>query len=119
MTVNANGAYAFAPVDTREAFHGAMLIYAGWDRHLMFASPYVWPLPPDLPFGAFVQGPMAEAFGMHPDWARIDWSAATWTRNGDPFTPDFDKGIEANGLNHKDSLRFTTPGLDGIGGMGL
>lgn len=119
MTVRANGAYAFPAIDARANFHGAMLLYAGWDRHRMFASPYAWPLPPDLPFGAFVAGPMAGVFGQHPDWARIDWAGARWTRNGKPFAPDFAKGIEANGLTHKDSLRFETPGLDGIDGSGL
>lgn len=109
MTVKANGAYAFPAIDARDAFHGAILVYVGWDRHLMFASPYVWALPPDMPFGALVEGPLAAAFGQHADWAAIDWSATRWTRGGEAFTPDFGKSLADNGLTHKDSLRFETP----------
>lgn len=119
MPIVANGDYAFSSRDKREAFHGAMLVYAGWDRHLMFASPYAFALPPDMPFAAFVEGPLGQAFGAHPDWAEVDWSAARWTRNGEPFVPDMNAGLEANGITHKDSLRFDTPGLDGIGGRGI
>lgn len=119
MSVIAKGAYEFASPDGQAAFHGSMLVYAGWDRHLMFASPYAFALPPDMPFGAFVEGPLAAAFSSHPDWARIDWSTVTWTRGGEPFAADFAASLEANGLAHKDALRFDTPGLDGIGGLGL
>jgi phenol hydroxylase P4 protein len=119
MSVRAVRAYEFEARDAEEHFHGARIVYAGWDGHLMFASPYAWPLPPDLPFAAFLAGPLAGAFGQHPDWPLIDWSKATWTRNGEPFVPDLDATIAANGIVHKDSLRFATPGLTGIGGAGI
>lgn len=119
MSIVANGPYEFRSADTREAFHGAMLVYAGWDRHLMFASPYAFAVPPDMPFADFARGPLGQAFGAHPDWARIEWDKTLWTRNGQPFTPDMSAGLEANGIGHKDSLRFDTPGLDGIGGRGI
>lgn len=119
MSVIANGAYAFSSRDKRKAFHGAILVYAAWDRHLMFASPYAFALPPDMPFSSFVKGPLGQAFSAHPDWAAIDWSAARWTRNGQPFEPDMNAGLEANGIAHKDSLRFDLPGLNGIGGHGI
>ncbi|MAY19819.1 MAG: phenol hydroxylase [Erythrobacteraceae bacterium] len=117
MPVNAVADYDFPANDREENFHGARVIYAGWDKHLMFSSPYAWPLPPDLPFAHFLAGPLAEAFGQHPDFAKIDWSQAIWTKNGEAFSPDLDKTIAENGLIHKDSLRFETPGLDGIGGQ--
>lgn len=119
MTVIANGPYRFPAVDRQDAFHGAMLLYAGWDRHMMFASPYAWALPPGMSFSAFVEGPLAQAFSMHPDWERIDWAAVTWTCGGEPFVPDFAGSLCVNGLVHKDALRFDTPGLDGIDGLGL
>lgn len=119
MTVTANAPYAFTSHDRQEDFRGALLIYVGWNRHMMFASPYCWPLPPDMPFGALIEGPMAQAFGQHPDWAQVDWNKATWTCNGEPFRPDLGQSLAANGLPHKASLTFTTPGLDGIGGMGF
>lgn len=119
MTVTAIRPYQFEPLDIAANFGGARIVYAGWDRHMMFASPYAWPLPPDLPFAHFVAGPLTQAFGQHPDYAKIDWSAAVWTKNGAPFTPDMNKSIADNGLIHKDSLTFATPGLDGIDGLGF
>lgn len=119
MTITANAPYEFTSHDRQEDFRGACLVYVGWNRHMMFASPYCWPLPPDTPFGALVEGPMAQAFGMHPDWEKIDWAKAEWTRNGKPFNPDPAKSLADNGVAHKDSLKFTTPGLDGIAGAGI
>jgi phenol/toluene 2-monooxygenase (NADH) P4/A4 len=119
MSVIALGDYKFEPLDIAANFHGARVIYAGWERHLMFSSPYAWPLPPDLPFGHFVAGPLAQAFGQHPDWEKIDWRQATWTRNGEPFSPVFEKSVDENGLGHKDSLTFQTPNVSGLGGRGI
>src|SRR3546814_6603382 len=67
MAVKAIDTYEFEPADKAENFHGACVIYAGWDGHLLFSSPYAWPLPPDLPLAHFIAGPMAEIFGQHPD----------------------------------------------------
>ncbi|PNQ04509.1 phenol hydroxylase subunit P4 [Sphingobium sp. SA916] len=119
MAVKAIDTYEFEPADKAENFHGARLVYAGWDGHLLFSSPYAWPLPPDLPFAHFIAGPMAEIFGQHPDWAGIDWDSAVWTRNGEAFAPDMQASIAANGLSHKDALRFRTPGRDGLNGAGI
>lgn len=119
MAVTAIRSYSFEPLDVAAHFGGARILYAGWDRHMMFASPYAWPLPPDLRFAHFVAGPLAQAFGQHPDWERIDWTGAIWTKNGEPFVPAMDRSIADNGLIHKDSLRFSTPGLDGIDGLGF
>lgn len=119
MSVIAVRDYKFAPLDVAENFHGTAIVYAGWEGHLMFASPYAWPLPPDLPFSHFVGGPLAQAFGQHPDWERIDWNQASWTRNGQPFAPDFERSISENGITHKDSLTFRTPNVSGIGGEGI
>jgi phenol hydroxylase P4 protein len=119
MAVVAIGKYEFEPSDGASNFHGARIIYAGWDEHLLFSCPYAWPLPPNLPFAHFVQGPMSEAFGQHPDWPKIDWATVTWTRNGETFSPEMDRSIAENGLVHKDSLRFQTPGLAGLDGKGF
>ena len=119
MTVTAIRAYKFEPHDVAKNFHGANVIYAVWEGHLMFASPYAWPLPPDLPFEQFVRGPLTQAFCQHPDWEMVEWSQAKWTLNGEPFSPDFDKSIAGNGLTHKSSLAFRTPDVSGIGGKGI
>ena len=121
MTVAAIKEYNFPPADSLDKFHGAHLIYVGWDQHLLFCAPYCFPLPPTMPFGAMVEQVLPPAFGYHPEFKQIDWSQVQWLRSngtaaGEPFTPDFAKSLADNGLGHKDAIRFRTPGLNGIQG---
>lgn len=67
-----------------------------------------------MPFGAIVSELLAKFYGMHPDYAKIDWAKVVWTLDGTPFTPAFDQGLAAQGIGHKSVIRFTTPGLDGF-----
>lgn len=73
-------------------------------------------MPPDTPFAAVVNQMMAGAFGYHPDWQNIDWSKVQWLKSSQPWTPQMDKSVGENGLQHKDVLRFKTPGLNGVAG---
>jgi phenol/toluene 2-monooxygenase (NADH) P4/A4 len=116
MSVVAVRRYEFAPADGVEKFHGAQLLYIGWEDHLMFCAPFAFPLPPDMPFGAVVEQVIPGAFGAHPEFAKIDWSRAEWFKSGSPWKPDPAKSLAENGLKHKDVIRFRTPGLTGIGG---
>ena len=117
MTVAAIKDYHFPPADSLDKFHGAQLIYVGWDQHVLFCAP----LPPTMPFGALVEQVLPGAFGYHPEFKQIDWRQVQWLRSngtaaGEPFTPDFAKSLADNGLGHKDAIRFRTPGLNGIQG---
>lgn len=118
MSVVAREKYEFAPVDTQDKFHGAQLLYIGWEDHLMFCAPFCWPVPPAMRFGDIPQALLAPAYGAHPDFAKIDWSKVEWydSGSGRRLAPDLDKSVAENGLKHKDSLRFRTPGLTGIKG---
>jgi phenol/toluene 2-monooxygenase (NADH) P4/A4 len=116
MPVTALKDYPLRVADSVDKFHGNYLINVGWDQHLMFCAPFAWPLPPTMRFGDLAEGPMQGSFGAHPDFAKIDWSKVEWLKSGKPWVPDFEKSIEENGLYHKDSLRFRTPGLNGING---
>ena len=115
MSVVALKPYAFPARDRRENFP-APLLYIGWEDHLMFASPVCLPLPPDTPFGALAQGVLPGVYGEHPDFAKIDWSQVEWFNSGQPWTSDPAQSLQANGLQHKDAIRFRTPGLTGIQG---
>ena len=55
-------------------------------------------------------------YGAHPDFERIDWDTVEWFKSGQAWKPDPAKSLEANGLKHKDAIRFRTPGLTGIQG---
>ncbi len=110
--------YRFEAKDIEANFHGNRLVYVGWDHHLMFCAPVAFPLPADMPFGALLEDVLPGAFGMHPDFARIDWEQVQWKLDGEDFTPDLGASLEGNGLRHKSVIRMHTPGLNGIGGTG-
>lgn len=103
--------------DTVEKFHGNQLLNIGWDKHLMFATPLCIPVPPQMPFGALIDKVLPNLYGQHPDFAKVDWSAATWTLSGRAFQPALDKSLEENGITHKASIRLRTPGLNGLSGV--
>jgi phenol hydroxylase P4 protein len=116
MSVKTLGAYDFPPKDTVDKFHGMQLLYVGWDDHLMFCAPFAFLLPPDTKFGDLCTKVMPQAFGYHPEWARVDWNKATWRKSGQPWQADMGRTLAELGLKHKDVLRLGTPGLKGIAG---
>lgn len=116
MSVRALKDYPLRVADSKDKFNGNQMLFVGWDQHLMFCAPFAWALPPTMLFGDLVNGVFPDAFGAHPDFAKIDWSNVEWLKSSQPWQPDFDLTIEQNGLEHKDSLRFRTPGLNGIEG---
>lgn len=116
MAVAAIKTYDFPPADRQENFHGAQLLYVGWDHHLMFCAPFCFPFPPTMRFGDIVEKVLPGAYSYHPDFAKIDWDKVQWLKSGQPWQPDFSKTLAELGLQHKDVLRFATPGLNGIQG---
>lgn len=116
MSVNSIGDYKFDPKDKVENFHGNMLVYLQWEKHLMFCAPFAFPLPPDMPFGAMVSEVLAPAYQAHPDSAGVDFSKGEWVLDDEPFTPDFEKSLADNGVGHKSFILVTTPGFEGIVG---
>ncbi|WP_372662288.1 phenol hydroxylase subunit P4 [Hydrogenophaga sp.] len=117
MSVVALKPYDFPVKDVHENFP-APLLYIGWEGHLLFCAPFCLPLPPDTPFGALASGILPGIFGYHPDFAQIDWDKAEWKKNGQAWKPDPTKSLADNGLQHKDAIRFRSPGLTGIKGSG-
>ncbi|PUA20355.1 phenol hydroxylase subunit P4 [Glaciimonas sp. PCH181] len=105
--------------DRKENFHGAQLLYVGWDKHLLFYAPTVFCLPPETPFRELLEKHLALAYGVHPDFSAIDWGSVRWLKSGQPWTPDCTKSIAENGLQHKDVLRLQTPGKEGMAGVGI
>ena len=43
MAVAAVSKYEFAPADSQDKFHGAQLLYIGWEDHLLFCAPFAFP----------------------------------------------------------------------------
>lgn len=115
MSVVALAPYEFTPRDVRENFP-APLLFIGWEDHLMFSAPVVVPLPAEMLFGDLCAQVLPSVYSAHPDFQKIDWSQVEWKMSGQPWRPDPQKSLEANGLGHKSVIRFRTPGLNGING---
>lgn len=118
MTVASTARYEFESSDSLRRFHGRQLLYVNWEKHRMFSRPFVLALPPDTPFRVLLEKYIPDAYSFHPDFPKIDWAAVRWQNSHTRFTPDPDKTLAQNGIGHKDLIRFTTPGLDGIAGSG-
>ena len=116
MPVQALKEYNIPAADTQDKFHGGQLLYIGWDDHLMFCAPFAYCLPPDTPFLDLCEKILPNSFGYHPDWAKVDFTKATWLKSGQPWQPDMNKTLAELGLRHKDVLRLQTPGLKGLDG---
>lgn len=105
-------------LDAVENFGPNQLVYLHWEEHLMYCAALAFPLPPEMPFGAIVGELIPQFYGAHPDFASIDWSTVRWTLDGEDFVPDLDTAIGSQGVGHKSLLRFSTPGLHGLGESG-
>lgn len=116
MSVKSIGDYSFTPKDKVENFHGNMLVYMQWEKHLSFCAPLAFPLPPNMPFGDLVAGVLVPAYAAHPDSENVDFEKGEWLLDNEPFTPDFSKSLQENGLGHKSLIRVKTPGLEGLAG---
>lgn len=102
--------------DRVENFHGNIVVYLHWEEHLSFCAATAFPLPPGMPFGALLADILPTYYGMHPDFAAIDWAAVRWTVDGTAVTPDPEKSLKDHGVGHKSLIRFWTPGLNGYRG---
>ncbi|GAB2599867.1 phenol hydroxylase subunit P4 [Nitrincola alkalisediminis] len=105
--------------DRVENFHGNQIVYVAWDRHLMFCAPFAYALPPTMTFAELRDQVMPEAFGLHEEFSKINWETTTWLLDNQPFTPDLNQSLKAQGVGHKSVLRFQTPELTGFQGKAV
>lgn len=103
------------PADHVSRYHGDQLNYVSWDRHLMFAAPFILCVSPTMSFEELVKGPISALIQADPDAAQIDWNTVEWLKSNKPFVPRFDQTLAENGVTHKEQLRFHTPGLNTLG----
>ena len=118
MPVTSLNGYVDNVMDDVSKFHGNQVVYVGWDEHLMFCASTAYPLPPEMPFADLIKDVLPSTYAIHPDFEKIDWDAVQWSLNNEPFTPDLEASLKDNGIKHKCSLRFVTPGLNGVKGSG-
>ena len=118
MTVKALAEYRYPSSDALENYKGRQLLYVNWEQHRMFSRPFVLALPPETLFAVIIDKFISDCYSYHPDFALIDWSTVVWQNSHTVFTPDPAKSLKDNGIGHKDLIRFTTPGLNGLAGSG-
>ena len=119
MSVQSIRPFKVVPKDAAANFHGMQVVYFCWDKHLMFYAPVAKMLPPTMTFQQVIDAELTPTYSRHPDFARIDWAAVQWSKDGEAFTPALDKSLVDNGITHKTAVHFTTPGLNGLNGTGF
>ncbi len=120
MAIVTKGDYPTIMMDSVDKYHGNQLVYVGWDKHKLINSAMTFPLPPQMPFGALVSEVMPSCYKDHPEFEKVVWDdSVIWRLNGEVFTPDFEKSLIDNGIDHKSLVRFETPNLTGLNGVGI
>uniref|UniRef100_UPI003C7CC762 phenol hydroxylase subunit P4 n=1 Tax=Pseudomonas veronii TaxID=76761 RepID=UPI003C7CC762 len=102
MPVVARKEYVGVARDCVENFNGKQLVYASWDHHLLFAAPFLLCLTPQTTFAQLLETALAPLLQADPDAALIDWQHVQWLKDNQPWVPDLDASLVANGIGHKD-----------------
>ncbi|MFD1243759.1 phenol hydroxylase subunit P4 [Paralysiella testudinis] len=105
--------------DAQARFGGNILVYIGWDEHLLFCSAKTFPLPSAMTFAELKANVLPQGFAQHPDFAHINWDTVQWQLNGRTLQAQDDQTLAELGFDHKSLLRFKTPGLNGWRGTGV
>ncbi|MCX5463076.1 phenol hydroxylase subunit P4 [Alcaligenes parafaecalis] len=105
--------------DQKSHYGESMLLYIGWDEHLLFCSAKAFLVQPDMTVSQLIQELMPAGFAQHPDFEQIEWSKVQWNLNGEAVELNPDATLGAKGFDHKSLLRFKTPGLNGYKGTGV
>lgn len=119
MAVTHLGAsYDFPPANRQENYGTDWNIYVGWDQHLMIPCPSAYRVPRDMNMREFLETQFRPDYLQHPDGAKLDFDRVEWTYEGKPWKPDLSKSLRENGLEHMSYVRFRSPGLHGLHGVG-
>ncbi|HEB27337.1 MAG TPA: phenol hydroxylase [Porticoccus sp.] len=110
--------YEFECRNREENYGGDINIYVVWDQHLMYATPATYRIPKDMVLRDFLEQVFMPDNAQHPDTEKVNWDNAVWEFYDQPWTPDLDKSFENNSVGHQSFLRFKTPGLEGLHGVG-
>lgn len=104
-----NNNYQFEPRDQQANYQDNILLYIGWDAHLLFCSAKAFLINPNTTFGDVLDTLMPAGFSQHPDFKDIDWTCATFNLDGTVITPNREQKLSELGVMHKSLLRFATP----------
>jgi phenol hydroxylase P4 protein len=114
MPVTSIGSYHFPPRDSAMVFGENQLVYFCWERHLLFAAPFILCVPGTMRFADFMDERVKPLLAPDPDVADIDWAKVEWSIGGKPVTIDPQASLIENGIGHKDKIVMATPGLNSL-----
>ncbi|MDR2839440.1 MAG: phenol hydroxylase subunit P4 [Azonexus sp.] len=115
MAVASTKPYIGVSRDSVANFNGKQIVYVCWDHHLLFASTLMFCVEPEMQLGDFLRDTVKPLLESDPDCAALDFGQAEWKKAKTAWTPDFNTSLAANGIRHKELLRFHTPGLNSLG----
>ncbi len=110
--------YDFPNANREENYGGDMNIYVLWDEHMMYSCPGTYRVPKGMKMRDFFEQIFTPENAQHPDMAKVDWDKTVWEFSEQPWFPDMEKSFEENNVGHQSFLRFKTPGLEGLHGVG-
>ena len=114
MALTSTKPYVDVPRDLVENFNGKQIVYVCWDHHMLFATPLMLVVEPEMRFGDLLENVVKPLIGPDPDSAAVDLTKVEWQKAGRSWTPDFGVSLAANGIVHKEQLRFSTPGVNSL-----
>lgn len=110
--------YDFVSENRAERYGGDINFYIQWERHLMYACPSAYRAPVDMTLRTFMEDLFKPDYAAHPDTAKLDIETLEWRLDQQPWQPDLDQSLAANGIGHMSYVQVRSPGLDGMHGVG-
>lgn len=114
MAVSSIGTYKFPSRDREEIYGGSQIVYFCWERHMLFAAPFITFVGGDMKLGNYLETVIKPLLNQDPDAPQVEWAKAQWSNGPNAFTPDFEASLEANGIGHKAKIIMATPGLNSL-----
>ena len=114
MAVTSTKPYVAVPRDLVQNFNGKQIVYVCWDHHMLFATPLMLVVEPGMLLGDMLENVVKPLIGPDPDSAAVDLTQVAWMKSGQPWVTDLGVSLAANGIVHKEQLRFSTPGLNSL-----
>jgi phenol hydroxylase P4 protein len=114
MALTSTKPYVGVPRDLVQNFNGKQIVYVCWDHHMLFATPLLLVVEPGMLLGDMLENVVKPLIGPDPDAAAVDLTKVEWLKSGRSWTPNFRASLAANGIVHKEQLRFRTAGVNSL-----
>src|SRR3990167_5930676 len=71
MALTSTKPYVAVPRDLVENFNGKQIVYVCWDHHMLFATPLLLVVEPEMSFGDLLENVVKPLIGPDPDAAAV------------------------------------------------